>query len=269
MIANVLAVPADYNGSVIIESKEVNAGSSFTVKVYLAGNDMDLTSMRIPLTFNGMYFTCTYVDFTGSIKHSEMEGNYIITDNGVEISYIPPIVNPLPTIGIDSGLIATLYFTVSGSAPGLTYAIDSVNEDIQFGQFGSIFHRWRRVETTIDDGSGSLIPAFMGGAIVVHSTTDVEENENNLLPSTFALAQNYPNPFNPSTTIPFSLPNRAYVKLEVFNVLGQTVAVLADGVFGSGPHLVSWDAVDTPSGLYFYRLSANSKMITKKMILLK
>ncbi|KAA3635916.1 MAG: PKD domain-containing protein [Calditrichaeota bacterium] len=89
------------------------------------------------------------------------------------------------------------------------------------------------------------------------------------LPNTFGLNQNYPNPFNPSTEISFSLPQASTVKLEVFNIRGQKVEVLASGQFSAGHHSVTWDASSNPSGIYLYRLTAGDKVETKKMVLMK
>ncbi|HOD66261.1 MAG TPA: T9SS type A sorting domain-containing protein, partial [candidate division Zixibacteria bacterium] len=85
----------------------------------------------------------------------------------------------------------------------------------------------------------------------------------------FELAQNYPNPFNPTTTISFTLPTPGDVTLEVFNVLGQRVAVLASGPYGAGTHHVEWNASGVSSGVYLYRLSAGEFTETRKMLLVK
>jgi hypothetical protein len=95
-----------------------------------------------------------------------------------------------------------------------------------------------------------------------------------VLPSEFALAQNYPNPFNPKTNITFQLPHDAVVTLEVFNLLGEKIATLADGPYGAGETTVSWEAKDASgkavaSGVYFYRLKAGENVQTRKMVLLK
>lgn len=92
--------------------------------------------------------------------------------------------------------------------------------------------------------------------------------------SGFAVEQNYPNPFNPTTEIRFTLPRAEHVTIEVFNVLGQRIAVLADGDLPSGDHMVRWDGEDdsgerVASGIYLYRVVAGENRITKKMLMLK
>ncbi|UCD94394.1 MAG: T9SS type A sorting domain-containing protein [Candidatus Zixiibacteriota bacterium] len=267
--AAVWATPPVYNGSLIVESKTVTSGNSFTVKLWLTGSDLDLTSLRIPLKFDNQYLACTYVDFSGSLKDAEMEGYHMINGGELEISYIPPVVEPLPLISADSGLIATLYFTVSGDTPDMTIMIDSIYEETVFEQFKSTFHLWRRPEVAEVTGMLAFVPSFVPGAIEVHRPTGIGDESNDILPASFELYQNRPNPFNPATTIAFALPEKAWVRLDVFNLLGQRVATLADGEFEAGNHEVAWNAQDAPSGVYFYRISAATKVLTKKMLLLK
>jgi hypothetical protein len=85
----------------------------------------------------------------------------------------------------------------------------------------------------------------------------------------FALEQNYPNPFNATTQIRFTLPTRRHVAIEIFNVLGQRIAILADADFEAGNHAVTWEATDAKSGIYFYRIGASEQTVTRRMILLK
>ncbi len=88
-------------------------------------------------------------------------------------------------------------------------------------------------------------------------------------PGEFRLGQNYPNPFNPSTTIRYELPERGYVLLKVFNLLGGEVARLVDGVEEIGVGSVRFEGGGLPSGVYFYRLSAGGLTQTRRMVLAK
>jgi hypothetical protein len=89
------------------------------------------------------------------------------------------------------------------------------------------------------------------------------------IPQKFALYQNYPNPFNPSTTISYDLPERARVKLSVYNILGQEVATLVNAEQEPGRYSVNFDASDLPSGIYFYTLQTPYFTKTNKMVLVK
>ena len=104
---------------------------------------------------------------------------------------------------------------------------------------------------------------FLGGALGLTAA-----------PHTFALEANYPNPFNPSTSVAFSVDARSLVTLRVYNVLGQEVARLVDGVQSAGRYEVRWNGrndagLDLSSGIYFYRLHAGSFVDVKKMLYLK
>ncbi|MEZ4699233.1 MAG: DUF839 domain-containing protein [Rhodothermales bacterium] len=88
-------------------------------------------------------------------------------------------------------------------------------------------------------------------------------------PTAFDLEANYPNPFNPTTTIAFSLPETAQVRLTVFDAIGRTVATLASGELPAGRHEVTFDATGFASGLYYYRLETPSHAVVRQMSLLK
>ena len=88
-------------------------------------------------------------------------------------------------------------------------------------------------------------------------------------PVEYALEQNFPNPFNPSTTIKFSIPVEADVKLSVYNTLGQEVAEILSARLTEGYHEAEFDAGSLTSGIYFYRLEADKFVDVKKMIIIK
>ncbi len=117
--------------------------------------------------------------------------------------------------------------------------------------------------------SGDIIYAAATYSLEIlrFTPTGIEDIDNT--PSSFSLSQNYPNPFNAQTTISYALPKAGQVSLTVYNVMGQKVATLADGIQQAGEHRIIWDATNTPSGIYFYRLKAGEMSMTEKCILLK
>lgn len=93
--------------------------------------------------------------------------------------------------------------------------------------------------------------------------------DESTLPGRFSLSQNYPNPFNPVTIIRFSTAERQFISLRVYDVLGSEIATLISDVKNAGNYEISFDAVNIPSGVYFYKLQAGNFVETKKMMLLK
>ena len=95
-------------------------------------------------------------------------------------------------------------------------------------------------------------------------------NNQNILPVRFKLHQNYPNPFNPVTTIKFDLPKNTNVKLTIYDALGREIFTVINEKLKAGSYTLDWDAANCPSGVYFYRLSADGNVVdTKKMVLIK
>ncbi|MCU0454644.1 MAG: T9SS type A sorting domain-containing protein [Bacteroidetes bacterium] len=86
----------------------------------------------------------------------------------------------------------------------------------------------------------------------------------------FALTDAFPNPFNPATTIEFSVPSDGFATLKVFNVLGQEVATLFEGIATAGRfNQARFDATNLPTGLYFSRLEFDGRSMMKKLMLTK
>ncbi len=121
---------------------------------------------------------------------------------------------------------------------------------------------------TYDPNANAVTKACESGWVYGESSGELASVDNNL-PREFGLSQNYPNPFNPVTEISFSLPGDSHARLEVYNIMGQRIAVLADGHYGAGRHFVTWDASGVSSGIYLYRLTTDFGKETKRMTLLK
>ncbi len=103
-----------------------------------------------------------------------------------------------------------------------------------------------------------------GGVVPCGGFVDANE-----LVHAFELGQAYPNPFNPTTTINFSLDMTAEARLSVYNLAGQEVAVLAQGMLDAGRHQVTFDASSLSSGMYIYRLESEGRNLAGRMMLIK
>ena len=126
------------------------------------------------------------------------------------------------------------------------------------------------VEEPLDDELGKHTYYYLAHKLVIVDLPIGVSDRGGKIPTSMVLEQNFPNPFNPTTSIGFSLEKKSDVSLTVFNILGQEIATLFDGVKEAGDHNVVWDASEVVSGIYFYKLStADGLSRTKKMVLLK
>lgn len=134
---------------------------------------------------------------------------------------------------------------------------EGINE--RFGFFGtSVYH------------NGSLYFGQSTNSLHKLDFTTVSIKEEGLTEvSTFSLSQNYPNPFNPTTNVTFSIPEASEVRIDVFNMLGQRVGVIASDRFTEGDHTLIFDGSGLSSGVYLYRIEAAGYTETQKMTLIK
>ncbi|MDP4197632.1 MAG: T9SS type A sorting domain-containing protein, partial [Bacteroidota bacterium] len=107
------------------------------------------------------------------------------------------------------------------------------------------------------------------GVYILNYLTEVASEKKNFPIINFQLMQNFPNPFNPVTTISYSIPEDANVRLKVYDILGKEVKTLVNRNETAGIHKVNFNASSLPSGLYIYRIEAGSFTDSKKLLLLK
>jgi len=96
-----------------------------------------------------------------------------------------------------------------------------------------------------------------------------ENNGNGLIPMKYSLEQNFPNPFNPETQINYSVAKNGFVKISVFDLLGREISVLVNEVKNAGYYSVNLNASNLSSGVYFYRMSCNGFVDTRKLTFIK
>ena len=125
---------------------------------------------------------------------------------------------------------------------------------------------WRNLNNTEQDNFATW---FIDNVNVIDRPPLAVERDNAIVADQFSLSQNYPNPFNPTTEISYNLPTSSKVKLVIYNVTGQQVATLINGVVTAGTHKVTFNASELPTGVYFYKLSTDNMEAVKKMALIK
>ena len=189
-------------------------------------------------------------------------------------SFAPAV--PLKLVGIDAMPVGTFN-------PGDQIILE---ENIIAGY--PVSPAWRTFRLGFDWDSSSVAPQpgdvfrfttigyfWEQDTILFRSPTwmDLGDNDERIAKA-FFLFPNYPNPFNPSTTVKFTLPRSAKVRLEIFNILGQRVRTLVDGKLPAGVRQVQWDGRNdagspVASGVYIYRLRAEDYVQSRKMLLLR
>ena len=118
-----------------------------------------------------------------------------------------------------------------------------------------------RSQNNIGNGSYS--------AYFVFTTSLVGITNNSEIPKVFRLYNNYPNPFNPATKIHFDLPKSSFTKIVVYDVLGREVETIVNEQLNPGSYTADWNAINYPSGIYFYKITAGDYTATRKMVLIK
>jgi hypothetical protein len=153
---------------------------------------------------------------------------------------------------------------------------EDINKSVQTIELSGVQYpltvRVENMSIRLQDGPGNHINKVLktGEDIVINDATLSKLTiSKDKIPETFALEQNYPNPFNPSTTISFALPQATQLKIKVYNMLGEQVNTIAEGMYDAGYHKVTFNASNLPSGTYIYRLESNDFVQVRKMILIK
>ena len=241
------------------------ANSSVAVNVRLF-NDENIGGFTIPLSFDttaSLDLKCDSIHWSSRFW---ADVPYAYAGDGGS-DYIDSASNKLniwavwatDTLPPGSGVIATIYFkTGSGWNPTDKIFLNPTSYEVNPG-----------IVLSSLDGY-ELDFEFLGGATGIREIEDPEKG----VPEDFSLSQNYPNPFNPQTIIRFTLPSDTWVKVEVFNILGQRVKTLVDQHLSAGAKEVSWDGknskgVEVGSGIYFYRIATKEFTDVRRMVLLK
>lgn len=170
-------------------------------------------------------------------------------------------------------------FSGSSSGSGIPVGFDMTTYKITIGPFDT---ESGEKSIVLDSCSANwtwcngIIPLWRGPyQFDIVSATDIDDNNEGILPDNFVLRQNYPNPFNPSTKIEYELLRKSSVSIVIYNNLGRKVRTFSNGIpKDAGRHSIYWDGKtddgnNVATGLYFYSLTIDGKSATKKMILLK
>jgi len=118
----------------------------------------------------------------------------------------------------------------------------------------------------ITSSGHQVLPGFWN---TYYQDVIVNVEEEDIMPTVFKLEQNYPNPFNPATIIKFAVPQRSYVVLKIYDILGSELITPVNEELESGWYEETFNASGYASGTYIYRMQAGDYISTKKMLLIK
>ena len=246
---------------------------------------------------------CTFAGHTGNGEALMVNGNVTISnsifynDRSVEIAINPMDGTGIPTtLTLNNNLIRNGYSDI-WQGPGSTVNYSDTNimgnpfflggDDIHDPLYYSLSALSPCINAGTPDTLGLFLPPYdlAGNWRVWNGQIDMGcfefgappvANDDPVLPAPgqIVLKQNYPNPFNPTTTIAYSLPEAAKVRLDIYNLKGQLVKTLLNKDMEAGLHSVVWNGKDmnnvaVASGVYFYRISSPSNTKTRKMLLMK
>jgi len=235
---------------------------------------------------------------TGIAHAGEMSGAFRVDSDGWSVKFVPEIqIDTLMYKGLrfafhpgntTESADGTLALVVNNS-----WAVDLVKRDAESVGVDLARPAWQVVELPLDlfalgknirsvrfsgnlEGTFYLDDVRLTVARRSPGATAVREERGEVRPRSFTLDQNYPNPFNSSTAIRFSLPISADIELSFYNLAGQQVATLVEGMREAGTHTVRWDGrsddgQELASGVYLYRLQTNDgkQVETRKLVLVR
>jgi hypothetical protein len=224
----------------------------------------DLRNSRLSNNSRGVYATGGTVNF---------KQNRIINNT----SYGVFLEGASPNFGADIDEWNDIYSNGGGN-PGSDLVNGTSDINAQYVYWGTVVDSV--IQGKIWDGNDDPSLGFVTyspWSSMMHDTilTSVKDPPiRETIPETFGLFQNFPNPFNPTTTISFAFPNKNHVNLSIFNLQGKLVKILINDTLDKGYKQTTWDGTDSQgnpvsSGVYFYRLKAGGRTLTKKMVLLK
>jgi hypothetical protein len=232
------------------------------------GNATDLSAEGLALAWGFLYYSAS----KDSVLSMFLVSN-IVTHQEADSTHIAVSLDELPSGWMDSHLVTPVAEAASDGFR--SQHIDAaVFAQVSYGlRPGQPFLAvWRFIyQSLLDQVWLTIYIDALTGEIV----TAVEEaGEPGSLPGEFSLEPNYPNPFNASTVIGYGLPQDAHVEAAVYNILGQRVRTLLDGIQPAGHHRMRWDGVDDngrplASGLYFCRIRVGEFTAVRKMVLMR
>lgn len=206
------------------------------------------------------------------------DSGFAVTIDSSEISVYNHSIIPVELISfsayVENGIVI-LNWKTSTETNNFGFQVERSNDKVTFEQIAFIpgsgtttevkTYSYRDTALTNKENYYRLKQLDFNGN---HSYSNMIKVHLNL-PGRFALSQNYPNPFNPRTKIKFAIPEESFVKLSIFNTVGELITILVSQQMKPGFYEYEYDGSKIPSGVYLYKINVGEYVDAKKMILLK
>ena len=222
--------------------------------IYIAGRPYRFNNTAMYQNYN--YMINNWLNYSSLTVQSPNGGEVWIVGETEEITWTDAnVYNVKIEVSVNNG---TSWSTITESTPNTgTYSWIVAAQDSSDQCLIRI--------TNVDD---SNVLDVSDAAFTIDMITSVEETQTDI-PTEFDLSQNFPNPFNPVTLIKYQVPNTAHVSIKVYDLTGQEVATLVNGVKEAGTYEIKFDARNLASGVYLYRMIAGDFTSVRKFNVLK
>ena len=193
-------------------------------------------------------------EYNGSITSEINIADAVITESDLLNAYVD---------GECRGYVAPLLFPLTNKYifPLMVYSNNNEENNMNFEYFNSSTNKYYTLDNSI---------SFESDMIIGNGLTPFEfEGENNEIVSGLSVQSAYPNPFNPSTNIEYSISTSGNVKIAIYDVTGRQVDIIYNDYQSSGSHSIIWNAINSPSGIYYMQIQAQNDIHTQKVVLLK
>jgi subtilisin family serine protease len=258
----IATTPGKYRTEVIDSNYYIKKqkGKAKTISIY----DLRLNDANPPV-LNSVQIRNSKGTPTDLLEKNE-KSTFLFSSADIRYDYYPEFREYLSTELNDS---TKVYVKEYGAKEWKSIPVTKISEDTLIGcyysadlsPFTNLDSSALDIKFIVYDKSGNSLeytaePAVAVGKFV-GSLTSIRDGEKiTSVPKEYKLNNNYPNPFNPNTTLSYSIPEKAKVKIEIYNILGQKVITLSDEIKEAGNYKVEWNAKNYSSGVYFCRMNA-------------
>ena len=203
---------------------------------------------------NTLDFNYRDYEFNGSITSEINIDDIVISESDIMIAYID---------GECRGYVSPVLFPLTNKYifPLMIYGNSIQENNIIFEYYNADLNKHYTLNNNVDFQSDMII----GNGLNPY----VFEGESDEIVSDLSVKSAYPNPFNPSTNIEYSISQSGNVKIAIYDVAGRQVDVLSNEYQSGGNHSVVWNAINSPSGIYYIQIQADNDVHTQKVVLLK